>query len=481
MGRRTLMLENLLGTYLPDAGGAIWLGLLVALLLFGRFERPLSARNLALLGLLASAPLLNDIGRWDVSTHTRIAPLWWTALFLILLGHTIWSLVLASARPRAAWQPNLPGKALPVIGAILITMNVLTGLGKRPEDAGIYISIGTQRWLETGTLPYGDPQLAGPEAMGRGGAATYGPVLYLSHIPLVLATGGAHNPPDATVRSPAYTRPSTLGPKLVAILFHLGGLLGLFLVVRRIAGSGPAWGAIILYCSMPYLAGLDAGHGSIAGLRFVSHIAPSALMLLALASASRPFLSGLWFAASAGALFYPVFAFPAWFAWRVWRKDRPFRFLAGAAVGGLAIAALVIVFMPGHGPVDAIRTFLQAVIEHQEGTDPRDYGTSLFGFWGTHPGLAGVFHTPLLGGSPFTSPIFLIFLGCCALACWLVRNGTLATLAAASAAVAAAVQLWKTHGGGTYIEWYLPFLIVALVAGNLPQDTGVVQSDLSEA
>ena len=40
------------------------------------------------------------------------------------------------------------------------------------------------------------------------------------------------------------------------------------------------------------------------------------------------------------------------------------------------------------------------------------------------------------------------------------------SLAAATVVLGAGVQLWKTHGGGTYIEWYLPFLILALVAGS---------------
>jgi len=467
------MFEEVFGIYVPDAGGALWVGLLVALLVFGDFSRVLSRRNLALLGLLAAAPLLNDIGRWGFNKRPDIAPWWWTAVFLVLLGHTVWAFVLAGGKPRSAWQPNLPKAALPVIGALLIGMNVLTGLAKHPEDAGVYIGIGAQRWIETGSLPYGDPQLVGPETTGYGAASTYGPILYLTHVPLVLATGGGHNPVDAPVKDRAvYHRPSTLATKIAAILFHLAGLLGLFLVVRGLAGTPSAWGAVILYASMPYLAGLDGGNGSISGIRFISHIAPSALLLLALASVSRPFISGLWFAASAGALFYPVFIFPAWLAWRLWRKDRPLRFLAGAAAGGIAIAALVIAFMPGHGPVDAIQTFLRAIIEHQEGSGPHQYGISNFGFWGTHDGLAALFHTPLVGSSPFTSLIFLIFLGLAALACWVVRNGKLGALAAASAGVAAAVQLWKTHGGGTYIEWYLPFLIVALVVGSREAGAG---------
>ncbi len=36
------------------------------------------------------------------------------------------------------------------------------------------------------------------------------------------------------------------------------------------------------------------------------------------------------------------------------------------------------------------------------------------------------------------------------------------------ALLAAAFQLWKTHAGGTYVEWYLPFLLLALAATPKP-------------
>ena len=75
-------------------------------------------------------------------------------------------------------------------------------------------------------------------------------------------------------------------------------------------------------------------------------------------------------------------------------------------------------------------------------------------------------NTPIVAGSPFTEPTFAAFLALCVFACFWVRRGGVVTLIAITAALGAAVQLWKTHGGGTYIEWYLPFLILALVIGD---------------
>ena len=460
------MLEKLLETYTPDLGGALWLGLLVAFLLFGDFRRLLAGRNLALLGLLASAPLLNDIGRWPVEQHPTVAPLWWTGIFLITLGHTIWGIVLARGEQRAPWVPNVPRSGLQVLVALLLVMNTMETLGRRPEDAGLFVSLGAQRWLETGTIPYADPQLIGANSPAFGAASTYGPILYLSHFPTQMLSGGRQNPADAVVRDPAYRKPSNVGTRIITLLFHFGGLIGLFLVVRQLAGEQAALGAVALYASMPYLAGLDAGNGSIAGVRFISHIAPAALLLLALAASARPFLSGLLFASAAGALFYPVFMFPAWVAWRLHRKAQPLRFVAGVATGAVVLTLIIVTSSPGYSPIGAVKQFLAAVIEHQEGVGPRQYGASTFGFWGTHPGLASFWHHPLVGSSPFLHPMFLVFMLLCIGACFWVRRGGLTSLAAATALVGAGVQLWKTHGGGTYIEWYLPFLILALVAGS---------------
>jgi len=462
------LLERLLGTYVPDLGGALWLGLLVAFLLYGDFGRLLAPRNVALLGLLALAPFLNDIGRWTYAAHPTIARYWWTAIFLVVIGHTVWGLALARMPERAGWIANIPRSGLAMLAGLLVFMNVLMTVGKVAEDAGQYINLGAQRWLETGMLPYADTLLIGPSSPAFGAASTYGPVLYLTHVPTVLLIDGrGRNPPDAIPKDRAtYRRPNEAGAQIVALLFHLLGLAALFAAARRIGGVEAGLGAVALYACMPYLAGLAADHGAIAGVQFISHIAPSALMLAAIAAVEWPFVSGALFAASAGALFYPVFIFPVWFAWRFWRRKSPWRFAAGTAVAGAAILALVVAYTPADSVAGSVGKFVHAIVEHQEGTGLHQYGGSDFGFWGTHRGLASFWHAPLVGASPFTSPIFMAFMALCLGTCFLVRRGGLATLAAATAALAAGVQLWKTHGGGTYIEWYLPFLILALVAGQ---------------
>jgi hypothetical protein len=110
----------------------------------------------------------------------------------------------------------------------------------------------------------------------------------------------------------------------------------------------------------------------------------------------------------------------------------------------------------------AIRLFLESTLEHQEGAGPLEYGASSFSFWTHHPGLAAVFQTPLLGDTSLFKLSFLMFAGFCLSLAALTKGRSPAQLAALTAAAAAAVQLWKTHATGSYVEWYLPFLMIAL-------------------
>jgi hypothetical protein len=57
---------------------------------------------------------------------------------------------------------------------------------------------------------------------------------------------------------------------------------------------------------------------------------------------------------------------------------------------------------------------------------------------------------------------------------FLARNRRPAQLALLLAAIAAAVQLWKTQATGTYVEWYYPLLLIGLFADR--PSAGIVSS-----
>src|SRR4029077_13367064 len=66
--------------------------------------------------------------------------------------------------------------------------------------------------------------------------------------------------------------------------------------------------------------------------------------------------------------------------------------------------------------------------------------------------------------SPFTKPLFLGLAALSILGFFLARNRRPAQLAFLLAAIAAAVQLWKTQATGTYVEWYYPLLLIGIFA-----------------
>ncbi len=463
---------DFLKLFIPNPIGALLLGVAVAAMVFGDRRRVFSGRNAALAALFLPGLFLFHILTYRYDESPRIAAVLYTGVFLATAAMTAWGFALArNGGPRTAWVPNMPVGSLRALLVVLLALDVVVVLGRAPDDAGIYTNLGARRWAETGILPYADAKLKGPDAPAFGAAGTYGPLLYLSHLPFQALTGAVRNPPEATPKDSgganAYVWPPAMATKLTSLAFFLLGMWSLFVVARRVAGEHTALGIAALWASSPYVIGLGGDRWVISGLGFVSHIAPSAMLLIALALAGRAFLSAMAFAAGAGLLFFPAFLFPAWMGW--WFKQpngRWIRFVVGYGVAAAAIAAIVIAFTPetnGKGPISL---FLESTLEHQEGTSTREYGASIDSFWGTHPGAAAFWQKPLFGTTSLFKPTFLIFAAAAFASALWVRGRSIVQLAAITAALGAGIQLWKTHATGSYVEWYMPFLLLALIAGT---------------
>ena len=158
---------------------------------------------------------------------------------------------------------------------------MLVAVARDPDDAGFYNNLGAQRLRERLWFPYGDPVLSGSAAAG------YGPVLLLAHVPFqVLLDPQSPNAVSPELLrpkyGPAYFLPPLQATQLTAVAFHLIGVVALWAIARRLAGSHVAWGVLALYCGSPFVLGVGGAHESIGGVTFISHIAPTALALLAL-------------------------------------------------------------------------------------------------------------------------------------------------------------------------------------------------------
>ncbi|MGH7555456.1 MAG: hypothetical protein ACREMQ_20845 [Longimicrobiales bacterium] len=450
----------------PNPAGALWIGLGVALVLFGDFSRSRSGRNRALLGLLALAPFLAHLLRLNEIRGSSLAAWVFTVVYAITAAYAVWAGVLALRRPGSPWRPNPDVRALRVMVGILLVLNAIVVFGRHPDDAGYYSNLGGQRWRETGTIPYGDELLKGPESPAFGAAATYGPVLYVAHIPFQIVLGRASNPPAMNPKDTPYQRPPVVATQMACFAFYLLALFSLYVVVRRVDDRRLGLAAVALYAGSPYILGLGGQTAVITGLAFISHIAPSAVMLAALAVIHRPAVAGALLAVAAGVLFVPAFVFPLWLGWMFWRRGGVGRFALGFAVMGAVLAGIVI--WATHAPPgsSAISMFLESTLEHQEGVGERAYGASQFGFWGTHPRLAGFWQQPLFGETSLFKPTFLLYGALTIGAFFLARGRSVPQLAGLTAMLLAAVQLWKTHAAGSYVEWYYPFLLIALLSSG---------------
>ncbi len=59
-------------------------------------------------------------------------------------------------------------------------------------------------------------------------------------------------------------------------------------------------------------------------------------------------------------------------------------------------------------------------------------------------------------------PTFLVFALAALAAFFVARGRNAAQFAGLIAALCVGIQLYKTHAAGTYVEWYLPFLLIAI-------------------
>lgn len=442
------------------------LALAVVLLVAFDFRRPWSARNIDVLLMYGVGLCFFNVMRFFGVLHspTYLNLLDWVfstvvALSLALLVRAI----LRARRPLTSpWTPNIRTPWLAALAGLLLAANVALTLSQPPDDAGWFVNLGAQRLRERGRLPYGDPLLTATPG------AAYGPLLYVAHVPFQLLLSPEPINPTAPSRpalgpESTYYLPPVLATTLCTVAFHLAGVAALFVAARRLANPRVAWGLVCLYAGSLGVLGIGGPEDSVAGLTFVSHIAPAAATLLAFAALPAPALSGALLAIATGIGFYPVFMAPAWLGHYWNQPGRRERFFLGFGIVAAIIAIGVYETSRPAGERTRIGTILYDTVGHH--TDPAGYGASPFGFWGQREGIRRALSTPLAGASGVTSPAWLIFLALIC-ACFLLARGRgPAELALLAGALAIGANLVKPHATGTYLAWYYPLLLIGFLAG----------------
>ncbi len=250
--------------------------------------------------------------------------------------------------------------------------------------------------------------------------------------PVSSALAGVEPPTEAEL-DPSQRR-ATMVAKILAILAHLAIVSGVVLIGGRHFGNLRAGvGCAALYLMLPYTAQMTGR---------VDHALPAALLLWAVLMYRRPTVAGIFFGLAAGLVYYPLFLLPLWVSFYWQRGVR--RYLIGVAA---TLAVLVLLLsLEGTGALFVQFRRMFGLIQWE--MQPR-------GIWGL--GWNPIWRMPVIVGFVILSVFFAVW----------PSPKNLGTLISCSGAVMVAAQFWHGDGGGLYIAWFLPLLLLTIFRPNL--------------
>jgi len=354
----------------------------------------------------------------------RMGYLW---LFFVGTLLTVRLLIDSGFRRRPQLEPNLSTSGLTFLGCALLGFLLLDIVKTQVQ---VEDKAGADRLFH----------LVNREAMEEGEAAhaykQYGPGYGLLHALPAISTFASSDDSGISVNEETSFQLEFIA-KLMAVLCQVGIVAGLFLMAYWHLGSfNLAISITTLYLILPYT-------GQMSGRVF--HVLPALLLVWALVFYRRPFWAGIFIGLAAGVFYYPLFLLPLWFSF-YWDRGR-WRFLVGLSVSiGLVVGSLVFV--------------------------SRDVGDffgqlqQIFGFW--LPRFVGVSGIWSLGWNPmYRLPFLVAFVGLAvSFAFWPIRKDY-GVLLSCTAATMVALQFCHGFGGGLYIAWYLPLLLMVVFRPNL--------------
>jgi hypothetical protein len=187
-------------------------------------------------------------------------------------------------------------------------------------------------------------------------------------------------------------------------------------------------------------------------------VLPMAFVLWAVAAYRMPTVAGIFLGLAAGTIYFPALLFPAWLSY-YWRRGAG-RFSAAFLLGaGLGLASVALILWLG-GPLAEETQSTLNVFDLQQWKMP-----STEGFWtGVH--------------WAYRIPVFIAYVAFLLATLFWPRPKNLAHLLALSAALMIGIQFWyvgaaprpgtsAVPGGGVYVLWYLPLLLLLIFRPNL--------------
>jgi len=193
-------------------------------------------------------------------------------------------------------------------------------------------------------------------------------------------------------------------------------------------------GAATLYLLLPYTAQMTGR---------IDHVLPGAMLVWAILLYRVPLVSGGFVGLAAGLTYYPLFLLPLWLSFYWPRGVR--RFLAGFLTTILFLATLLF-WGSGDGSLEQLQHMFGLLAPAMQ---------DLQGVWGL--GWYPSFRLPVLVAFCILSFSFV----------WWPAQKNLATLMSGSAAIMVAAQFWHGFGGGLYMAWFLPLVLLTIFRPNL--------------
>jgi hypothetical protein len=262
----------------------------------------------------------------------------------------------------------------------------------------------------------------------------FGPGYYFLHaLPSVPTTPFVEASQDQPQRAFAVVS------KTMAILSHLAVVAALVVIgYWHFENVRMGIGAATLYLMLPYTAQMT-GH--------VDHVLPAALLLWAIVLYRRPALAGIFIGLAISVFYYPLFLLPLWISF-YWQRGLA-RFGLGA-LGSVAVMVLSLVFVSKDLP--AFWAKFQPMFALW-----LPVTANLRGIWGL--GWDPWYRLPVIAGC-------IVLAGCMAI--W-PSHKNLGTLLSCSAAMMLGVQFWHGFGlgGGMYMAWFLPLVLMTVFRPNL--------------
>lgn len=412
----------------------VYVSSLLTIGLFFKFSRLWSIRNLDLLLLNLFSPGLILVDRGVDKGIVALEQAGYIWLFVICAIFLIRMLLDPMMVRRPLLEPNLSVGGMTFIGVsllIFLMANVINGRVTREDLA----AAENKPIPEPVAEPVAAPDEPAPQAAPKFAHGPGYPLLYwLPRIPTQVFI-----PKDLSQQPGQGTDVAAIAAaRTMAILSHLMIIIGMVLIgYRHFDNIKTGIAAALLYLLLPYTAQLTGR---------VDHVLPAALLVWAVEAYRRPFSSGVFMGLAIGTIYYPLFLLPLWLSF-YWQRGF-MRFGAGV-LAAIAVLCVSLIF------TSESAAMFWTQLKDMFGW-PALAGKGSEGFW-SFDFIDPVYRIPVVAA---------FFAMCGSFALWPAQKN-LGTLMSCSAAVMLATQFWNPNGGGLYMAWFLPLMLLTIFRPNL--------------